>query len=91
MIETLGGGGGGHSEYLSGHLRKVDPNESGNLDRFAFVRWYGGKEVSLDSAEEAEHLVCCGVQCQPGGSSVSNIFYSSFIEEGVGEINDIFE
>ena len=22
-------------------MRKVDPNESGSLDRFPFVRWYG--------------------------------------------------
>ena len=63
MIETLGEGF--HGEELAGQLRKVDPNESGSLDRFAFVRWYvdlvegpdGDKleeEVSLDSAEEAE-------------------------------------
>ena len=40
-----------------GHLRKVVPNESGSLDRLYFVRWYVDKEVSLDSAEEAERLV----------------------------------
>ena len=55
MIKTLGDGG--HSEDLEGHLQKVDPNESGSLERFAFVRWYVDKEVSLDSAEEAERLV----------------------------------
>ena len=40
LIETLGGGGGVHSEDLTGHMWKVDPNESGDLDRFACVRWY---------------------------------------------------
>ena len=35
-----------------GHLRKVDSNESGSLDHFAFVRWYMDKEVSMDSAYE---------------------------------------
>ena len=55
MIKTLGGGG--HSEDLAGHLRKVDPNESDSLDRFSFVRWYVDKEVSLESVEEAERLV----------------------------------
>ena len=44
---------GFHSESLVSHLQKVEPNESSSLDRFAFVRWYVDKEVSLDSAEEA--------------------------------------
>ena len=47
-------------------MRKLDPNESGSFDRFAFVRWYvdlvevpnGDKieeeEVSQDLAKEAE-------------------------------------
>ena len=34
-----------------GHLWKVDQNESGNFDRFEFVRWYVDSEVSLYSAE----------------------------------------
>ena len=55
LIETLVEGF--HSEELAGHLRKLDPNESGSLDRFAFVRWYVDEEVSLDSAKEAELLV----------------------------------
>ena len=38
-------------------MLKVDPNEIGGLDRFAFVRWYVDKEISLDSAEEVEQLV----------------------------------
>ena len=42
---------------MEGNLRKLDPNESGSLDSFAFVMWYVDKEVSLDSTEEAEHLV----------------------------------
>ena len=46
-----------YSEELAGHLRKVDPNESGSLDRFAFVRWYVDNEVSLESSEEAENFV----------------------------------
>ena len=36
LIETLGEHF--HIEELAGHLRKVDPNKSGNLERFAFVR-----------------------------------------------------
>ena len=63
LIETLGEGF--HGEELAGQLRKVDPNESGSLDRFAFVRWYVDlvegpngdkldKEVSLDSAARFE-------------------------------------
>ena len=55
MIETLGEGF--HSEDLTGHLRKLDPNKSGSLDHFSFVRWYLDKEVSLDSADESERLV----------------------------------
>ena len=39
------------------NLWKVDPNESGSLGRFPFVRWYVDKEVSMDSAEEAARLV----------------------------------
>ena len=46
-----------HSEDITSHLRKLDPNESGSFDCFAFVRWYVDKEVSLGSTEEAEHLV----------------------------------
>ena len=34
-------------------MMKVDPNESGSLDRFDFVSWYLDKEVSMDSAHEA--------------------------------------
>ena len=49
-----------HSEELAGHLRKVDSNESGSLDRFSFVMWYVDKKVYLDSAEEAEFLVGWG-------------------------------
>ena len=40
------------SEELTGHLRKVDPNESGSLGRFDFLMWYVGEEVSLESTEE---------------------------------------
>ena len=36
---------------------KVDPNESVCLERFVFVRWYLDEEISLESAEWAEHLV----------------------------------
>ena len=53
-------GEGFHSEELIGHLRKVDPNESGSLDSFAFVRCYVDKAVSLDSTEEAARLVVWG-------------------------------
>ena len=51
LIETIGGGF--HIEELAGQLRKLDPNESGSLERFIFVRWYVDEEVSLESAEEA--------------------------------------
>ena len=58
MIEIIGVGF--HVEDLAGHLRKVDPNESGSLDHFPFVMCYmelfegpdGNKleeEVSLES------------------------------------------
>ena len=61
MIETTGEVF--HGEYLMGQLQKVDPNESGSLDHFAFVRWYvnlfegpdGDKleeEVYLESTEQ---------------------------------------
>ena len=53
-------GEGFHSEDLTGHLRKVNPNESGILDHFSFVRWYVEEEVSLDSAEDEERLVSWG-------------------------------
>ena len=42
------------------HLQKLDPNESGSLDRFEFVRWYVDEEVSLGSTEEAKRLVGWG-------------------------------
>ena len=58
LIETLGEGF--NSENLVGHLWKVDPNESGSLDRLDFVRWYVNKEVSLDSTVVAESLVGWG-------------------------------
>ena len=35
FIETLAEGF--HSEYLAGHLQKLDPNESGSL----YVWWFG--------------------------------------------------
>ena len=41
-------------------MRKLIPNESDIFDRFAFVRWYVDKEVSMDSVEEVESLVCWG-------------------------------
>ena len=49
LIETLGEF---HSKDLAGHLRKVDLNESGSLDFFAYVRWYVDKEDFMDSSEE---------------------------------------
>ena len=39
---------------------KLDPNESGRLDRFDFVRCYMNREVFLDSEEEAECLMGWG-------------------------------
>ena len=38
-----------NSEDLEGNLWKVDPNESGSLEHFDFLRWYVDEEVSLDS------------------------------------------
>ena len=38
------------SGELSGHLLKVELNESGSFDPFASVRLYVEKEVSLDSS-----------------------------------------
>ena len=58
LIETLGEDF--YSEDLSGHMRKVDPNESGSLECLTVVRWYVLKEVSMESAEEAESLVGWG-------------------------------
>ena len=63
LVETLGKGF--HGNQLAGQLQKVDPNESGSLYRFPFVRWYvdlgegpnGSKleeEVSLEYAEESK-------------------------------------
>ena len=51
LIETLGEGF--HSEELVGHQRKVDPNKSGSLKRFDFLRWCMVEEVSMGSSEEA--------------------------------------
>ena len=47
LIEIIGVGF--HGEDLTDQLRKVDQNESGSLDRFAFVRWYVDVEVSMVS------------------------------------------
>ena len=58
LIETLGEGF--YNVELAGHLRKVEPNESGSLENFDFVRWYVEKEVSLEPTEEAERLVSWG-------------------------------
>ena len=46
-IETLGESF--RNIDLADHLQKVDPNESGSLDRFYCVKCYVDKEVSLDS------------------------------------------
>ena len=40
VIETIGEGF--HIEELAGQLWKVNPNESGSLDCFPFVRWHVG-------------------------------------------------
>ena len=45
---------------MAGQLRKVDPNESIFLDRFAFLRWYVDEEVSLESKEKSERSVGWG-------------------------------
>ena len=44
---------------MAGRLRKLEPNESGSLESFAFVICYVDKEVSMESAEEEEQLVGC--------------------------------
>ena len=71
LVETLRGGV--HSEGLTGHLHKVDPNESDSLDRFAFVRWHVEEEVSLYSVDEAEHLMGWGFKV-----SLMDLQYSIF-------------
>ena len=50
LIEKIGKGF--HSEELAGNIRKVDPNKSGSLERFAFVRWY----VLHSGTESVEHI-----------------------------------
>ena len=45
--------GGGHSDYMAVHLRKLNPNVSASLEHFDFKKWYVYKEVSLHSTEEA--------------------------------------
>ena len=80
-------GEGFYSEELAGHLRKVDPNESGRLDCLAFVRWYMDKEVSMDSAEEAEHLV--GWVCKVILTDLQ--LAGSFTEQVTGTGKAIFE
>ena len=42
---------GFNSEELEINLQKLYPNESGILERFAFVRWYVEELVSLESTE----------------------------------------
>ena len=78
-----------------GHLRKLYPNESVSLDRFAFVRWYVDEEVSLDSVEEANVLVRTfgglDLQDQPDGYSERNIFEDLCTKEGIGAGKVIFE
>ena len=73
FIETLREGF--HSKGLTGHLSKVDPNESGSLDHFAFVRWYLDKEVSLDCTYEVESLLGLGLQYQSYWSSVRSFIH----------------
>ena len=58
LVETFGEGF--NSEDIEGHLRKSDTNESGSLNHFYFVRWYAYEEVSLESSEEAYHLLGLG-------------------------------
>ena len=61
MIKKIGEGF--HGEDLECQLKKVHPNESGILNRFAFVRWHVDlvegpegyeleEEVTMDSIEE---------------------------------------
>ena len=57
-------GGCFSSEELVDNLRKADPHESVSLDCFAFVRWYVDHEVSMESEEEAERLVCWGCKAR---------------------------
>ena len=68
-------------------MRKLEPNESGSLERFAFVRWYVDEEVFMGSVEEAECLVGWGCK--------SMLIYiqllGSFNEEGMVAGKYIFE
>ena len=49
--------GGGHSDYMAVHLRKLNPNVSASLEHFDFKKWYVYKEVSLESADVTEYFV----------------------------------
>ena len=49
-----------HSEELACNLQKLNPYESGIMERFAFVSWYVDEEVSMESAGDAEWLVGWG-------------------------------
>ena len=42
-----------HSKELACNVQKLNPYESGIMDRFAFVSWYMDEEVSMESAGEA--------------------------------------
>ena len=50
-IPRIDAWGGFHSKWMAGHMRKLDPNESGSLDHFTFVMWYVDKKVSLESPD----------------------------------------
>ena len=63
-MKNWGWGGEVHGEDLMVQMWKVDPNESGSLEHFPFVRWYVDlfegpdgytleEEVYLESIEEA--------------------------------------
>ena len=80
-------GEGFHSDEMEVHLHKSDPNESGSLDRFAFVIWYVDEEVYLDSADEAYHFVDWGCKV----SLMDPQWEVSFAENGTGAEKDIFE
>ena len=59
---------------MTGHLRKVDPNESGSLDRFFLFEVVCG-QVGIPGLRRGGRMFGgLGMQDRPGVSSVINMF-----------------
>ena len=84
-------GGGFNSKELGGHLRKLDPNESVSLDRFYLCEVICEQGGLSGICRGGRTFGGLGLQVQPDGSSVSNIFEGLFTEEGTGSGKAIFK